>query len=91
MDGCNELLNRTRPDVIAEIHRAYYEAGCDLVETNTFGANLAALAEYGIEDQIDDLAFRGAKLARKLPTSSRQKIGQGSYLAASAPAPNCRR
>ena len=65
LDGCNELLNRTRPDVIAEIHRAYLEAGCDLVETNTFGANLAALAEYGIEDQINDLAFRGAKLARE--------------------------
>lgn len=65
LEGCNEVLNRTRPDVVKDIHRAYFEAGSDLVETNSFGTNLAALAEYGIEDQIDDLAFRAAKLARE--------------------------
>ena len=48
LEGCNEVLSVTRPDVIAGIHRAYFQAGADLVETNTFGANLSALGEYGI-------------------------------------------
>ena len=64
-EGCNEVLNRTRPDVVGEIHRAYLAAGADLVETNTFGANFAALGEYGIADQIDELAYRGAVIARE--------------------------
>ena len=55
-EGCNEVLNKTRPDLIADIHRAYFEVGVDAIETNTFGANLANLAEYGIEDQIYDLS-----------------------------------
>ena len=65
-EGCNEVLNRTRPDVVAEIHRAYFAAGADCVETNTFGANLAALGEYGIADQIAELAEAGARIARQV-------------------------
>ncbi len=65
-EGCNEILNRTRPDVVAGVHRAYFEAGSDMVTTNTFGANLAALGEYGIPDQIEDLALRGAQIAREV-------------------------
>jgi 5-methyltetrahydrofolate--homocysteine methyltransferase len=42
-EGCNEVLNATRPDVVAAVHDAYFAVGCDLVETNTFGANLANL------------------------------------------------
>ena len=48
LEGCNEILNVTRPDVVASIHRSYLEAGADCIETNTFGTNLAALAEYDI-------------------------------------------
>lgn len=62
-EGCNEVLNRTRPDLIAEIHREYFGAGVDAVETNTFGANLANLAEYGIESQIYELSLLGAQIA----------------------------
>jgi 5-methyltetrahydrofolate--homocysteine methyltransferase len=50
-EGCNEILNITRPDVVSDVHRAYLEVGVDAIETNTFGANWANLAEYGIEDE----------------------------------------
>lgn len=64
-EGCNEILNVTRPDLIKEIHRKYFKAGVDAVETNTFGANLANLGEYGIPERIYELAFAGAKVARE--------------------------
>ena len=48
LEGCNEVLNVSRPDVVGAIHTAYLEAGADCVETNTFGANLSALGEYDI-------------------------------------------
>ena len=48
LEGCNEILNVTRPDVVAQIHQAYFEAGADAVETNTFGANVSALGELSL-------------------------------------------
>ncbi|GAA0260622.1 methionine synthase [Saccharothrix mutabilis subsp. mutabilis] len=65
-EGCNEILNVTRPDVVRQVHRGYLEAGADAVETNTFGANLANLAEYGIQDRIFELSRAGARLAREV-------------------------
>ena len=65
LEGCNEILNVTRPDVVRSVHDAYLEAGADLVETNTFGANLANLAEYDIPDRIGELAEAGARIARE--------------------------
>ena len=59
-EGCNEILNVTRPELIAEIHRKYLQAGVDSIETNTFGANLANLGEYGIPERIYELAKAGA-------------------------------
>jgi 5-methyltetrahydrofolate--homocysteine methyltransferase len=64
-EGCNEILNVTRPDVVRSIHDAYFEVGCDAVETNTFGANAANLGEYGIADRIHELALAGARIARE--------------------------
>ncbi|MET9673533.1 methionine synthase [Streptomyces sp. NPDC006482] len=64
LEGCNEILNLTRPDIVASVHDAYFSVGVDCVETNTFGANLAALAEYGIEDQVYELSEAGARIAR---------------------------
>ena len=64
LEGCNEILNETRPDVLAHIHRSYFEAGADLVETNTFGCNLSNLGDYDIADRITDLAYRGTAIAR---------------------------
>ena len=63
-EGCNEILNITRPEVIAAIHRQYLQVGVDAIETNTFGANLGNLAEYGITDRIYELAEAGARIAR---------------------------
>lgn len=66
LEGCNEILNETRPDVIKGIHRAYFEAGADIVSTNTFGCNLPNLADYDISDRIRDLSERGTRLAREV-------------------------
>jgi 5-methyltetrahydrofolate--homocysteine methyltransferase len=64
LEGCNEILNVTRPDVVADIHRANLAAGADAIETNTFGTNLANLAEYDIPERIRELAEHGALIAR---------------------------
>ena len=66
LEGCNEILNHTRPDVLKDIHRAYFEAGADAVETNTFGCNLPNLADYDIQDRIRELAEKGTRLAREV-------------------------
>lgn len=66
LEGCNEILNHTRPDILKAIHRAYFEAGADLVETNTFGCNLPNLADYDIADRCRELAYKGVKLAREV-------------------------
>jgi 5-methyltetrahydrofolate--homocysteine methyltransferase len=64
-EGCNEVLNVTRPGVVRGVHEAYLRAGADCVETNTFGANLGNLGEYGIESRIRELSEAGARLARE--------------------------
>jgi 5-methyltetrahydrofolate--homocysteine methyltransferase len=64
-DGCNEILNVSRPDVVRSVHDRYFEVGVDAVETNTFGANLANLGEYGIAERIFELAEAGARIARE--------------------------
>jgi 5-methyltetrahydrofolate--homocysteine methyltransferase len=65
-EGCNEILSVTRPDVVREVHDAYLAVGCDAVETNTFGANLANLGEYGISDRIHELSLASARIAREV-------------------------
>jgi 5-methyltetrahydrofolate--homocysteine methyltransferase len=65
LEGCNEILNVTRPDIVASVHDEYLKVGVDAIETNTFGANWANLAEYGIEDRIYELAFAGGRIARE--------------------------
>jgi len=65
LEGCNEILNVSRPDVVGEIHDAYLAVGVDAVETNTFGANWSNLDDYGIVDRIAELAEVGARIARE--------------------------
>ncbi|WP_226893853.1 homocysteine S-methyltransferase family protein [Nisaea sediminum] len=62
--GNNDILNLTRPDIVEEIHRAYFEAGSDIVETNTFSATSIAQADYAAEDLVTEINFEGARLAR---------------------------
>jgi 5-methyltetrahydrofolate--homocysteine methyltransferase len=64
-EGCNEILNITRPDIVRAIHDGYLSAGVDCISTNTFGANLGNLGEYGISDRICELAEAGARIARQ--------------------------
>ena len=68
-EGCNEILNVSRPDIVRSVHDKYLAAGVDAVETNTFGANWSNLADYGIEDRIYELAFAGGKIAREAADS----------------------
>ena len=62
--GNNDLLNLTRPDIIAAIHETYYAAGADFVETNTFSATTIAMADYRMEALADEIAAEGARIAR---------------------------
>jgi 5-methyltetrahydrofolate--homocysteine methyltransferase len=64
-EGCNEILNVSRPDIVRSVHNEYLAAGVDAIETNTFGANWSNLADYGIEDRIYELAYAGGKIARE--------------------------
>ncbi|MFP5504323.1 MAG: homocysteine S-methyltransferase family protein, partial [Candidatus Sericytochromatia bacterium] len=65
-DGFNDYLVLTRPEVIAQVHADYFEAGCDVVETNTFGGNRLKMAEYDAADETYKLNFEAAALARRV-------------------------
>ena len=82
LEGCNEVLVRTRPDVVLDIHRGYLEAGADIIETNTFGATPLVLAEYGLASEARALNRRAAELAREaadaIATPDRPRFVAGS-------------
>src|ERR1700730_3873647 len=63
LEGCNENLNLTRPDVVLGVHRKYLEAGADIIETNTFGSTPLVLAEYGLGDRAREISRHAAELA----------------------------
>ena len=65
-EGCNEYLNITRPDVIADIHRGYMDAGADIIETNTFGATSVVLAEYDLAEHARRINREAAQIARSV-------------------------
>ncbi len=65
LEGCNELLVVTRPDIVAGVHRSFLEVGCDVVETDAFGAFAPVLAEYGQEHRVHELNLAAARLARQ--------------------------
>jgi 5-methyltetrahydrofolate--homocysteine methyltransferase len=65
LEGCNENLVRTRPDVVLDVHRKYLEAGADIIETNTFGGTPIVLAEYGLAEHAREINRRAAELARQ--------------------------
>ncbi|MBE2997605.1 methionine synthase [Nocardiopsis sp. HNM0947] len=64
-EGCNDILNITRPDIVRETHAAFLAVGTDCIGTNTFSANYGGLVEYGIEDRSHEIAEAGARLARE--------------------------
>ena len=66
LSGDNDVLNLTRPDLVKSVHRAYLEAGADIIETNTFNSNYFSQLDYGLEDRVYDLAFAGTRNAREV-------------------------
>lgn len=82
LEGCNEVLVRTRPDVVLDIHRKYLEAGADIIETNTFGSTPLVLAEYGLSAEAHELSKRAAELARQAADEF-SKTGRSRFVAGS--------
>jgi 5-methyltetrahydrofolate--homocysteine methyltransferase len=82
MDGCNELLNLTKPEVIERIHGAYLEAGSDMVETNTFGSTSIVLAEYQIPELVYEISLAAGQIAKrattKFSTAARPRFAVGA-------------
>ncbi len=68
-ENCTEVLNLSRPDMVREIHRGYFEAGADMVETNTFGGSPITLAEFDLEDRTQEINRVAGELAREAADS----------------------
>jgi len=79
--GNNDLLALTRPEIVAEIHRAYFEAGADIVETNTFNSTTIAQADYGMEALVPELNYRAARLAREVADEVAMRTGSPRFVA----------
>ena len=75
-EGCNEILNVSRPDIVEAIHHAYLDTGIDAIETNTFGSNWSNLSDYGIEDRIEELSRAGAEIARRVVETYEARDGR---------------
>ncbi|MEX3106999.1 MULTISPECIES: methionine synthase [unclassified Streptomyces] len=80
LEGCNEILNLTRPDIVRSVHEAYFDAEVDCVETNTFGANFAALAEYDIPERVHELSEAGARIARETADAYTARDGRQRWV-----------
>ncbi|MFE1956645.1 methionine synthase [Streptomyces sp. NPDC059479] len=80
LEGCNEILNVTRPDIVRSVHQEYFAVGVDCVETNTFGTNYAALAEYDIAERVFELAESGARIAREVADEFTVSTGQQRWV-----------
>ncbi|MFE7134463.1 methionine synthase [Streptomyces sp. NPDC057638] len=80
LEGCNEVLNITRPDIVRSVHEAYFSVGVDCVETNTFGANLAALGEYDIPERVFELSEAGARVAREVADDFTRSSGDQRWV-----------
>ncbi|MET8686478.1 methionine synthase [Streptomyces sp. NPDC004732] len=80
LEGCNEILNVTRPDIVRSVHEEYFAVGVDCVETNTFGANFAALTEYDIADRNFELSEAGVRIAREVADEFTASTGQQRWV-----------
>ncbi|WP_282687761.1 MULTISPECIES: methionine synthase [unclassified Streptomyces] len=80
LEGCNEILNITRPDIVRSVHEEYFAVGVDCVETNTFGANHSAANEYEIADRIFELSESGARIAREVADEFGAKDGRQRWV-----------
>jgi 5-methyltetrahydrofolate--homocysteine methyltransferase len=83
LEGCNEMLVLSRPDVVTDIHRSFFEAGADVVETDTFGGSRTKLDEYGLGAQTHEINRRAAELAREAADRETAKRGRPCFVAGS--------
>src|ERR1044072_6345206 len=81
LKGCNDLLVLTRPQVIADIHREFIDAGADIVSTNTFNSTSVALADYGLESLVNELNRDAARLARQVADEAGARLGRKVFVA----------
>ena len=72
LKGNNDLLSITQPNIIKEIHRGYFNAGADIVETNTFSSTSIAMEDYGLEDHIYELNYESAKIAKEVASEFKE-------------------
>ncbi|MET7285733.1 methionine synthase [Streptomyces sp. NPDC005573] len=80
LEGCNEILSVTRPDIVRSVHEAYFAVGVDCVETNTFGANHSALGEYDIAHRVHELSEAGARVAREVADEFTARDGRPRWV-----------
>jgi 5-methyltetrahydrofolate--homocysteine methyltransferase len=84
LKGNNDLLSLTQPHAIAEVHRKYFEAGADIVETNTFSGTTIGMADYNMEDLVYELNFESAKIAKEVADEfTKQNPNQPRFVAGS--------
>ena len=79
--GNNDLLTLTRPDIVAAIHREYFDAGADIVETNTFNSTTIAQADYGMQALVPELNYRAARIAREVADETAARTGRPRFVA----------
>src|SRR5262249_13769676 len=81
-ENCSEVLNLSRPDIIRDIHADFFKVGCDIVETNTFGATRIVLGEFGLQERVREINLAAVKLARdvaqQFSTSNQPRFVAGS-------------
>ena len=76
LKGDNDVLCITRPDAVKAVHKAYLDAGADIIETNTFNSNAVSQADYGLQDHVYELAYAGAKIAREAADAAEAEFNQ---------------
>ena len=79
--GNNDILTLTRPEIVTDIHRAYFAAGADIIETNTFNSNAVSQADYGLEALVPELNYRAAYLARRVADEVAEHTGVTRFVA----------
>src|SRR5476651_2247255 len=90
LQGNNDLLNITRPDIIKAIHAEYLDAGADIIETNTFSTQVISLADYHLEELAYELSYEGARIAREVADEYNQKTPEKPRFVAGAVGPTNR-
>src|SRR3982751_6245618 len=81
LNGCNDYLVITRPDVIEEIHASFLAVGSEVIETNTFRSNRITLAEYALQDRVVEINYAAAQLARRVADRFEKETGRLRYVA----------